>query len=58
MASVDNLNSEKQRIRTTINTLLSEIEDLVALTYSERADAEIMESINAMMAHDTNGELF
>ena len=58
MASVENLNTENQRIRATINTLLSQIEDLVELTYSEPADAEMMESINAKIAHGTNGELF
>jgi restriction endonuclease S subunit len=58
MASVDNLNSEIQRIRATINTLLSQIEDLVELTYREPADTEMMESINAKRAHSTNGELF
>jgi type I restriction-modification system DNA methylase subunit len=52
------INAEKQQIRTTIGTLLSQIEDLVVLTYSEPADANMIESINAMMTHETNGELF
>ncbi|HLH60767.1 MAG TPA: N-6 DNA methylase [Ktedonobacteraceae bacterium] len=45
MASVDNLNAEKQSIRAAINTLLSQLDDLVKLTYSEPADTQIMEKI-------------
>jgi hypothetical protein len=52
------INADKQQIRTTINSLLWQIEDLVVLTYSEPADANMIESINAMMTHETNGELF
>jgi hypothetical protein len=58
MTSVDNLKIENRGIRTTINTLLSLIEDLVELTYREPADAEMLESIHAKMAPSANGELF
>jgi methylase of polypeptide subunit release factors len=39
--------ADHRQIRTTIATLLSQIEDLVVLTYSEPADANMLESINA-----------
>ena len=48
--SID-INAKNLLIRTTIDTLLSQIEDLVVLTYSEPADANMLESIKAKMAH-------
>jgi hypothetical protein len=58
MASVDNITTKAQQIHTTINTLLSEVEKLVEDTYKEPANAEMIEFINAKMAHGSNGELF
>ena len=58
MTSIDNLNAEKQQIRTTINSLLWQIEDLVVLTYRDPADGNMMESISARMTHGTDRELF
>ena len=57
ITSID-IDAENQQIRTTIAALLAQIEDLVVLTYSEPADARMMESIYAKMAHRTAGELF
>jgi len=58
MISIDNMEKEKLRIRTSIDMLSAEIETLVEATYRERADIHLMEVINTKRVNDTPASLF
>jgi hypothetical protein len=58
MISIDNMEKEKLRIRTSIDMLSAEIETLVEATYREHADMHLMEVINTKRVNDTPASLF
>ena len=58
MASIDDLHAQKMQIRTTIETLLSEVEALIETIYNEPADPERMEIIRRLREHNNNNGLF
>lgn len=51
MASIDDVQAQGEQIRTTINTLVSEIETLVEATYREPADPDRVAIINKVMTY-------
>jgi hypothetical protein len=58
MASIDALSQQEAQIRTTIENIAAEIEDLVAAAYYEPPDEQMMEIIQAKMGNLHNGNLF
>jgi len=58
VASVDAVKTQGEQIRTTINTLLAEIEELIEATYSEPADLDKMTIINKVTTYGENKGLF
>jgi hypothetical protein len=58
MSSIDDIKAKGEQIRTTIDRLLAEIEELVEATYSEPADPGRMTIINEVATYGENRQLF
>ncbi len=58
ISSIDDVKAQEKHIRTTINTLLAEIEALVEATYREPADSDRMTIINKVTVGGESSQLF
>ncbi|HLX41150.1 MAG TPA: hypothetical protein VKR42_11500, partial [Ktedonobacteraceae bacterium] len=58
MTSIDDLAVQETQIRTTIESIATEIEDLVAAAYYEPPDEQMMEVIRAKVGNLHGGSLF